>query len=93
MRGVPFNVPYIANMFAFDPGQQPYDPGQSYTASKARQTPFTLKPWPNAVGSLNALLSSPGAPRARAPVAQVNNWSPNPANYLFIAGFSGKSKG
>lgn len=93
MRGIPFFIPYVANQFFPDPGQQPLNPGVSVSRSKAFQSPFTLKPWPNLVPSLNALMSSAGTPRLRAPTALVNNWSPVPANYLFIAGFSGKSKG
>lgn len=93
MRGIPFHLPYLANMFVLDPGPQPFNPGVSDSLAKARLTPFTLKPWPNIVPSLNALLSNSGTPRARAPTALVNNWAPVPANYLFIAGFSGKSQG
>lgn len=93
MRGIPFSFPNLANQFVLDPGHQPYNPGQSDSVAKARLSPFTLKPWPNVVRTINALLSSPGTPHMRGATALVNNWSPVPANYLFIAGFSGKSKG
>lgn len=88
-----FSFPYQANQFYPDPGPQPYDPGQSYSPSKARMTSLTLKPWPNVVPSINALASMAGIPRSRAPTALVNAYAPNPANYLFIGGFVGKSQG
>lgn len=88
-----FRIPNLANQFVLDPGPQPYNPGQSDSVARARLTPYTVKPWPIVVGTINALMSSPGIPRARAPVPVVNNYGPNPANYLFIGGFSGKSKG
>ncbi len=89
MRGIPFRVPNTASLI-YDPGPQPFDPGQSV---KQVATPFTLKPWPIGVPTLRTLLSYPGTPRARAPVAVNNQYSPDPSNYLFIAGFIGKSKG
>lgn len=93
MIGLPLMVPYLANQFAYDPGPQPYAPGQSDSVAKAMLNPYTVKPWPKLVPTLLALASTPGVARTRAPVAQVNRYSPNPENYLFIAGFSGKSKG
>ena len=93
MLGLFLRVPYLANQFAFDPGPQPYNPGQSDSLARAALTPYTVKPWPNVVGSINALLSSPGTPRLRAPTPLVNRYSPNPENYLFIGGFVSKSKG
>jgi len=93
MQGTPFVFPYLANQFAFDPGPQPYSPGQSNSVARRALNPFTLKPWPNVVGSINALMSSPGTPRMRAPVPVVNNYGPNPSNYLFIGGIVSKSKG
>ena len=93
MRGIPLHVPYLANQFVLDPGPQPLNPGRSNSVWRREQTPYTVKPWPNVVGTISALLSSPGMARTRAPVPVVNNYGPNPANYLFIGGFAGKSKG
>jgi hypothetical protein len=90
MRGFPFIIPNITPT-VYDPGPQPNDPGQSVRLT--RNSPLTVKPWPNAVPSLITLLSTGGIARARAPVSVVNNYSPDPSNYLFIGGFVGKSKG
>lgn len=93
MRGIPFMVPYLANQFVYDPGPQPFNPGESDSVAKSLLSPLTLKPWPILVDTISALASSPGIPRNRAPVPVVNNYGPNPQNYLFIAGFTQKSKG
>jgi hypothetical protein len=93
MLGLPLRVPYLANQFVLDPGPQPINPGQSDSLLRAALNPYTIKPWPIVVGTISALLSSPGTPRARAPVPVVNQYGPGPANYLFIGGFVSKSKG
>lgn len=90
MRALPFRVPYVTPL-VYDPGPQPFDPGESVRLYGGK--PFTLQPWPNSVQTINTLLSTPGIARMRAPVAVNNQYSNDPANYLFISGFVGKSKG
>lgn len=82
-----FFMPYLAATF-YNASNQPFSPG---TPGGAVRVGFDPKPWPQIVPSLNALANNQGTPRAQA-VAQVNNRvAVAPANYLFIAGFEGKS--
>lgn len=87
---VPFFFPQIAGN-QYRPGRQPFSPGESQMDSGGPV--FNPIPWPNAVPSLLALANDPGTPRARA--LQINNNAEAvlPANWLFIAGFAGKSQG
>lgn len=85
-----FNFPNISGE-RFDPGRQPYSPGESQIDSGNPH--FSPVPWPNAVQSLVALANHPGIPQGR-PVAITNNADAvAPSNWLYIAGFAGKSRG
>lgn len=88
-----FKVPYIAGN-VFLTGPQPFNPGESVMPWAGhmgmKSTPL---PWPGVVGTINALASTPGIPRARAPVPVVNRFGTEPYDYLTIGGFIGKSQG
>jgi hypothetical protein len=89
MRGIPFNMPNIQG-HVYDPGMQPYSPGVSSAAFFPARP---IVPWPRAVDTLHTLASHPGTPRSRALIPDVNQYGPLPANYLFLGGVVGKSKG
>ncbi len=85
-----FNIPNIVG-HQYAPGIQPNDPGESV----APHTGALFNPigWPTAVPVLNMLIGNPGVARSRAPVPVNDRYASLPENYLFIAGFSGKSQG
>ena len=87
---MPFRMPYIAGT-TYDPGKQLYSPGETCTPYGSFYGPI---PWPNAVPTVNCWSQSfAGVARAQ-PVQQDNNRvAPLPADYWFISGFVGKSKG
>lgn len=91
MRGGIFQLPNLASL-AFAPGPQPYSPGNSTFQYAGSGADYPI-PWPGLVPTLNTLLSAPGQPRNRADTAVVDRFGTIPHNYLFIAGFVGKSKG
>jgi len=84
-----FNVPNIVGK-QYRPGRQPYSPGESQIDSGNPH--FSPIPWPNIVPSVIALANSPGVPRTRALQIANNSGAPGLTNYLFIAGFAGKSR-
>lgn len=83
-------MPYIAGT-VYNPGSQLYSPGETSTPYGSFYHPI---PWPNAVQSINLFAPSfSGVARAQ-PIQQDNNRvAPLPADYWFISGFVGKSKG
>lgn len=85
-----FNMPYIAGT-VYAPGIQPHNPGES----NAPHTGALFNPlgWPTKVGVLNLLIGNPGQARARGPVPVNDQYASLPENWLFIAGFQGKSQG
>lgn len=88
-----FNIPNPASL-AYDPGPQPYSPGESempWAGHMGMQ--FSAMPWPGAVPVLHVLANNSGTPRDRAIIPVVNRYSPLPADYMYIGGFAGKSKG
>lgn len=87
-----FKAPYIVSN-QYRAGRQPYSPGESQMDSGGPA--FQLMPWPNAVPSILAqmLSNQPGLPRAPGLGIYNNAQSQTPDNGLFIAGFSGKSRG
>ena len=87
-----FRVPEITGK-QYAPGWQPNSPGNSSTPGWNGGTVFEQIPWPNVVPTLNALASDPGTARQRAIQSDVNRYAPLPENFLFIAGFVGKSQG
>lgn len=76
----------------YDPGRQPYNPGESQIDYIGNGR-YRSIPWPNAVPVLHVLSSNPGIPRDRALQIDNNSYSYLPANWLFISGFVGKSRG
>jgi len=86
---IDFRMPNIQGK-RYDPGRQPYNPGESQAGNGPHFSPL---PWPNIVPSLVALANHPGVPRAQALQITNNSTAPAPANYLFLAGFAGKSRG
>jgi len=93
MRGIPFRLPNYLSLF-YDPGPQPYNPGQSeYPWGGHMGMQFSAQPWPNVVATVGALANNSGTARMRAGLPVVNRYAPLPEDYMFINGFSGKSKG
>lgn len=74
----------------YDPGIQIYSPGESAYPNRAYPHPI---PWPNAVPTLNVLLTFSGVARDQPIQAENNRYSTLPEKWLYIAGFIGKSKG
>jgi hypothetical protein len=88
-----FKVPYIAGN-VFSPGPQPKNPGESVMPWAGHMgMKDVAMPWPGVVGTINALASSAGIARSRAPVPVVNRYGVEPYDYLTIGGFIGKSQG
>lgn len=86
---LPLLYPYIAGK-KYAPGRQPNAPGESCLPYGSF---FQKIPWPTQTGLINALSSFAGVPRDM-PIAPVNNATTVlPANYLYIDGFVGKSRG
>lgn len=83
-----FNVPNIVG-WAFKPGPQPYDPGNSHQPWDSYK--FQAIPWPKAVPVLNVLASDPGTPRMRAGQPFINRFATQPADYFVIGGVVQKS--
>ena len=88
---LPFFMPNIRGK-KYAPGNQVYDPGESHVMG-AQIPRFKAQPWPNAVPSLVALANHPGIPRARALQIDNNSEAVLPANWLYLSGFAGKSRG
>jgi len=89
-QAIPFRQPNIVGKF-YRPGRQPNAPGESQIDSGNPH--FSPIPWPNTVPSLVALANHPGIPRDRAMQISNNSTASLPLNYLFLAGFAGKSRG
>lgn len=85
-----FHMPYIAGT-QYAPGIQPNDPGESVAFNMGAL--FNPLGWPTAVGVLNTQIGNPGFARARAGTPVNNRYADLPENWLFIAGFVGKSQG
>jgi len=74
-------------------GWQPNNPGEASTPGWVGGQCFGPIPWPTAVPTFNMMASDPGTPRMRGGQPDVNQYAPLFQNYMFIGGFSGKSKG
>lgn len=85
------HMPYIAGR-QYAPGWQPNNPGESSPVGWPGAA-FNPTPWPSVVGTLSALANFAGIARARGETPVVDRYATNPNNYLFIAGFTGKSQG
>jgi hypothetical protein len=93
MRAVPFFVPYIAGV-EYAPGPQPYNPGESHQPWAGHMgLQFNPLPWPMFVQPINALANNSGTPRGRPIRPDVDRFAYLPSDYLYIAGFVGKSQG
>lgn len=92
LLGSLFHIPDNSGK-TYAPGWQPNDPGNSSTPGWTGGRDFYMQPWPNAVPSLVALANDPGTPRMRAPLPVVDRYAFLPTEFLFIAGFTGKSQG
>lgn len=77
----------------YAPGWQPNSPGNSSTPGWTGGMDFNPIPWPTMVPTISALASDPGTARQRAILPDVNRYGVLPEDYLFIAGFVGKSQG
>lgn len=88
---VSFLIPHI-NASRYLPGRQPNNPGESQIDFIGNGR-YRSIPWPNPVPVLRVLASNAGTPRDRALQIDNNSYASLPANYLFIAGFAGKSRG
>lgn len=85
----PFRIPNIVGRL-YAPGPQPNAPGESVVPYNNF---YHGIPWPNAVPSINALANFAGQARDW-PIQSVNNAVATlPEQYLYIGGYSEKSKG
>lgn len=85
-----FHFPYIAGQ-QFAPGIQIYSPGES--AALGAQPGYGPLPWPDAVPSLVALANFEGEARTRGGQPFVNRVAQSPSDFLYLAGYAGKSLG
>ena len=92
LLGALFRVPDNSGT-VYAPGWQPNSPGNSSTPGWSGGMDFMPVPWPTMVPTINALANDPGTPRQRAVLPDVNRYAYIPENYMFIAGFVGKSQG
>lgn len=86
-----FHMPEIVGR-AYAPGPQPYNPGESVTPNWPGSA-YKPTPWPRGVQTLSTLANFGGMPQARAEVPINNALAGLPENFLFMAGFTGKSQG
>jgi len=83
-------VPYFSGK-TYDPGTQIYIPGESFLATSGPA--YDIKPWPSMCAAVLNLWSYGGVPTAQPVAPTVPPLSAFPNNYLYIAGFTAKSKG
>lgn len=85
-----FNMPNISG-HQYAPGIQPNSPGESVAPWPGAV--FELKPCAAPVPVINLLIGNTGQARQRGVKPDVNQYATLPENFLFMAGFTGKSRG